>query len=130
MKHTYGIVLAALNGACAVAAGAYGAHSEFINDASRIMFNTSVQFQMWHALALLGVGCLLRVQNGASNKFYILSSLLFIIGIILFCGSLYLYGLTGERLFSGSAPAGGLCLIAGWLTLGVAALISHKKPDS
>lgn len=122
------LFLAGLNGALAVAGGAYGAHAEFVDAASREIFSTAVQFQMWHALALLGVACLIGRTSPAANKLFHLSASLFCIGIILFCGTLYLLGLSGPRLFPGSAPTGGMALIAGWVLLAIGGVISHKKP--
>ena len=48
--------------------------------------------------------------------------LLFVVGIVLFSGSLYLLSLTGARIFGPLTPLGGLAFLAGWVCLGVSAL--------
>lgn len=108
------LVLATLNGMIAVAAGAFGWHSLEVADSEmRDVFLTGVDYQMWHALALIGVAWLanrkphsksVRVAGGA-----------FVVGIILFSGSLYLTAITGEVLLPGAAPIGGFCLFGGWV---------------
>jgi uncharacterized membrane protein YgdD (TMEM256/DUF423 family) len=110
------LVVAAINGLIAVAAGAYGWHSLEVADSGlRDIFLTGVDYQMWHALALLGVAWLaarrpdsraVRVAGGA-----------FVAGIVLFSGSLYATAMTGAVPLPGAAPAGGFCLIGGWAAL-------------
>ena len=108
------IVLAGLNGLIAVAAGAYGAHG--LSDQADYLvesFNTGVDYHMWHALALLGVAWLADRTGGAAPVR--LAGLLFMAGIIFFSGSLYVFGITADIPFAGSAPAGGLMLMGGWI---------------
>ena len=114
------IVLAALNGMIAVAAGAYGAHG-LADEPDYLVrsFNTGVDYHMWHALALLGVGWLVDRTRGALAAR--LAGLAFVLGILLFSGSLYIFGITGDIPFSGSAPAGGITLMAGWALTAVSA---------
>ena len=100
------IVLAGINGLMAVAAGAYGAHglsgeSDYLVDS----FNTGVDYHMWHALALFGVAWLVDRTNGAFAARF--AGLLFVVGILFFSGSLYVFGITADIPFRGSAPAGG-----------------------
>ena len=121
------VTTGALLGAVAVALGAFGAHGlKKIVPAETVQtFQTGVQYQMYHALALLLTGllyekCSLRPARTAG--------ILFIIGIILFSGSLYV--LTAGKAADTSSldkagiitPFGGLAFISGWLFLFIAAI--------
>ncbi|MES1215571.1 MAG: DUF423 domain-containing protein [Bacteroidota bacterium] len=113
---------AAILGALAVMLGAFGAHSlkQIVSPETVTTFQTGVQYQMYHALALLATGIL---YERFSNKFIKWAGSCFIIGIILFSGSLYFLtalkatetvGLNGIGIVT---PFGGLFFIAGWLFL-------------
>ena len=113
------LVLAALNGALAVGLGAYGAHG--LDDAPEYLarsFNTGVQYHMWHALALVAVAWLASHTNGWLVR---LAGIGFVAGIVLFCGTLYVFGTTGNLPLRGLAPAGGTSLMAAWGLLALAA---------
>lgn len=114
------IAVAGLLGAVGVGMGAYASHGlGFIEDATvreaaRAMLQTAVQQQMFHALALLGVGALaLR----AESKLLALAGLLFTVGVLLFSGLIYLRILGGVDSLRAFVPWGGTCLIAAWLVL-------------
>lgn len=113
-----GIVFAALG----VVLGAFGAHAlkPLLTPESGQTYETAVRYQMYHAFALIGTGILFGNYPFKTLK---TASTLFIIGIILFSGSLFLLttmkmygeaGLTGIGIFT---PIGGLFLIGGWLAL-------------
>ena len=91
----YILTFASLNGFLVVALGAFGAHAlETIVDAKAMgVFETGVQYHLFHTLALFGNG-LLAGQYPAQKLFWIPASL-FATGIVLFAGSLYLLGMTG-----------------------------------
>ena len=113
--------LAGLNGLIAVAAGAYGHHAlAGLDPYFRDSFATGVDYQMWHALALLGVAWLADRRPGGYAA--AAAGALFSLGIVLFSGSLYHLGLTQVTLVVGAAPAGGMLLMAGWAALVWAAL--------
>jgi uncharacterized membrane protein YgdD (TMEM256/DUF423 family) len=76
---------------------------------------------MYHALALFGVA--LAVGRSPS-RLWTVSGALFTVGIIVFSGSLYALSLTGTRLWGAVTPLGGVCLLAGWLTVLLAAMRS------
>ena len=116
------LLIAAVNGGVAAAAGAYGRHWIETDDALRDTFNAGVQYHMWHALALLAVAGLAHMRDGKASAAWVRrTGWLFTIGMVLFSGSLYAYGLMGEPVFPGAAPAGGLVLIAAWISLAVTA---------
>ena len=110
-------LFAAFAGALGVVLGAFGAHALRGSIEPRLMetFQTAVQYQLIHALALLMVS-LTMGWLGQSLSFEI-SAYAFMAGIILFSGSLYGLVLTEMRWLGPVTPLGGLCLIAGWLAM-------------
>lgn len=121
--HRQYLIYAALFGGLAVALGAFGAHGlERITQDAKILhgFQTGVQYQMYHAIALLFAGV---IYDKLKNNWIKWSANSFIIGILLFSGSLYL--LTFLKIQSSSftqyigplTPLGGIFFIAGWLFL-------------
>jgi uncharacterized membrane protein YgdD (TMEM256/DUF423 family) len=106
----------ALLASIGVALGAFGAHGlkATLGAAELGWWETAVQYQMWHALALVALG-LSPIRARAA-------AWLFAGGILLFSGSLYLMALTGVRALGMVTPVGGLLLILGWAALGLAAL--------
>ncbi len=116
------LLFAAGNGFLAVAFGAFGAHGLQARLSVELMatFQTAVQYHFYHALALLGVALLsLQFPTAALPR---ASGYLFLAGIVLFSGSLYVLALTGIRWLGAITPIGGLAFLAGWLCLGVFAL--------
>ena len=105
--------IAAVNGALAVAAGAFGAHGlkALLSPNMLAVFETSARYHMYHALAM-------AIAALAGARF---APALFLGGIVLFSGSLYLMALTGWRGIAWATPFGGLALLAGWLLLALAA---------
>ena len=104
-----------------VAAGAFGAHAlkNILSDSALATFETGVRYQMYHAFGLLVVSLLAaRYGSGLVG----LTGWLFVAGILLFSGSLYLLALTDLRFFGAITPLGGLCFLAGWALLLVMAI--------
>lgn len=110
---------AAILGALAVVLGAFGAHSleKVLEPKSLQAFETGVRYQFYHALALLAAGML------AERYRTLWAGRLFIAGIIAFSGSLYLLttrsvtGIESLVWLGPVTPLGGLCFIAGWISL-------------
>ena len=115
------LLAADISGAIAVAAGAYGHHGLDADDVAREAFMTGVQYQMWHALALLAAAWLSE-SSGSRRRWALGAATFFVLGTLLFSGTLYIFGATGDVPVAGAAPAGGIAFIAGWLLLAVAAL--------
>ncbi|MHA7815860.1 MAG: DUF423 domain-containing protein [Pseudohaliea sp.] len=113
--------LGALAGLLAVAFGAFGAHAlrGRLDDYARGVFETAVQYHFYHALALALVGVLLLSQP--ATALLKSSGWLFLIGIAVFSGSLYLLAITGIKWLGAVTPIGGLAFIAGWGCLAAAA---------
>jgi uncharacterized membrane protein YgdD (TMEM256/DUF423 family) len=110
------LVIAAINGFVAVAAGAFGAHGlqGKLDAHSLEVFETGARYQMYHALAM-GLAALAIRGNAASTAQ--VAAVFFLIGIALFSGSLYILALTGTRAFGIVTPFGGLAFLVGWATL-------------
>jgi len=123
------ITVAGLLGATGVGMAAYASHGlGFIADpqlreATRSTLQLAVQQQMFHALALLGVGVLARQ---ASSRWLVVAGLLFTLGVLLFSGLIYLRTFTGSEALRALVPWGGSCLMAAWLALVVAGWRGRK----
>lgn len=111
------VAYAAFAGALGVILGAFGAHGLRDTLEPRLMqtFETAVQYQLIHALALLLVS-IMYLQVGRALAFEI-SLYAFMAGILLFSGSLYGLVLTDMRWLGPVTPLGGLCFIIGWFAL-------------
>jgi uncharacterized membrane protein YgdD (TMEM256/DUF423 family) len=107
--------LGALAGLSGVALSAYAAH--VLTGAAQAAVNSAVEMQMFHALALLFVGLWARRGRRITH----LAGLAFVVGIVLFSGSIYATHLRGLKLTQ-FAPSGGMTLMAGWLLLALSAL--------
>lgn len=116
------IAIAAINGFLAVGLGAFAAHGlrDRLPEDLLAVFQTGVQYQMYHALALFGVG-LLGIQF-ADSPLLRASGFMFIAGIVIFSGSLYILSLSGIRWLGAITPIGGLAFLTGWLLLAIAML--------
>ncbi|NUQ00991.1 MAG: DUF423 domain-containing protein [Armatimonadetes bacterium] len=109
------VAVAACLGAAAVAFGAFGAHGleGRVRSEDLATWETAARYQMYHAVALLAAAALRPYRLG-------LIAALFLAGTLLFSGSLYLLVLTNTGWFGAITPLGGLCFIAGWVTLAYA----------
>jgi uncharacterized membrane protein YgdD (TMEM256/DUF423 family) len=114
----------------AVLSGAFAAHGlKTMLDAQQLaLFETAARYQMYHALALLVVGVMLTIPQ-FSQSLLKLAALAFILGIILFSGSLYLLALIGVSWLGAITPLGGLAFLSGWLFMMAAALKTVPKDD-
>lgn len=112
-------IVGVINGFLAVALGAFGAHGleGKISDSALKTWEKAVTYQMFHTGAILITGLLL-LKTKASV--FLWSGWLFVIGIILFSGSLYFYSTTGVRSLAMITPFGGITFLIGWIVLGYA----------
>ena len=116
------LLVSGILGALAVIFGAMGAHAlkNLISSEQLVSYETAVKYQMYHALAVLIVGL---IQKESSSKYLKYAINLFLIGVILFSGSIYLLSLQDLIGFKFSTflgpitPFGGIFLIAGWIML-------------
>ena len=106
----------AVLGLVAVALGAFGAHALRSRVTPELLatFETGVRYHVYHALALFA--CAWAMDRWPSPQ-VVWAGGLFVTGIVLFSGSLYLLTLTGARWWGGVTPLGGLAFLAGWVCL-------------
>lgn len=126
------VVTGAIAGAVAVALGAFGAHGlKAVLEPNGVqVFETGVRYQFYHSIALVLVGLL---HNWCPTKQVRMAATMFLWGILLFSGSLYV--LTGAAIAGKSlgmfgivTPIGGLLYIAGWLLL-AAGVATYKDTE-
>ena len=115
------LFLAAVNGALALLAGAFAAHGLKARLSPDLLgvFDTGARYHMSHALAMGLAGFVARGPAETRAK---IAAGLFLLGIVLFSGSLYLMALTGQSAFGFVTPIGGLTWVAAWVMLALAAL--------
>ena len=111
------ILLAGINGFLAVSIGAFAAHilRDRLSPDLLNTFQTGVQYHMYHALGLFGIGLLML--NFPTSNLLRISAYLMIAGIVLFSGSLYLLSITGTRWLGAITPLGGLCFLSAWVLI-------------
>ncbi len=99
-----------------VAAGAFGAHGlkERLEPEMLNVFEVGVRYQMYHALALLGVAWAMSRWPGSVG---VAGGWLFVAGTVIFSGSLYALSLSDIRWLGAITPLGGLAFLGGWLCL-------------
>ena len=104
----------------AVILGAFGAHAlkSRLDEYALGVFETAVQYHFYHSLTLLAVGIIALQQP--QTMLLKSSGWLFLLGIVVFSGSLYLLSVTGVRWLGAITPLGGLAFIAGWACLAAA----------
>jgi len=118
-----------ISGALAVVLGAFGAHAlkDLLNEQQMHTYETAVQYHFYHSIALAITGLL---QLNISNKWTAYAGKLFIAGLLLFSGSLYLMSflnaasVEGVKWLGAITPLGGVSFIAGWICL----FLSVTKP--
>ena len=115
------VIVASVFGAITIAIGAFGAHvlKEFISEKALTSFETGVQYQMYHVLAILILGFTDVIPSNTQKLVF----RFFIFGIILFSVSIYFLSLNEILPFNSDVlgfitPIGGMFFIIGWLQLG------------
>ena len=117
MNQKITLLVGAILGTLGVAFGAFGAHAlkNILAQNGRMeTYELAVRYQFYHALAILFVGLMMEKISHSGMQW---SSLLLLIGVLLFSGSLYGYALTNIKGFAMVTPIGGLFLLAGWAML-------------
>ncbi len=107
------VAVGAALGCVAVILGAFGAHAlkGQVTVEALGWWKTAVQYQMWHALAVVGLG----LSRWGRRAF--LPAMLFVAGVVIFSGTLYAMALGAPRWLGAITPLGGLLLIGGWALL-------------
>ncbi|GAA0462567.1 DUF423 domain-containing protein [Alkalibacillus silvisoli] len=110
------LMIGAISGFITVALGAFGAHG-LENRLSEKMMQTwekAVQYQMFHTIAIFIASILLLKTE---LTVFQTSGWAFLVGILIFSGSLYIYSLTSTKFFAMITPIGGLAFLIGWIIL-------------
>lgn len=122
------LIAGAVLGFLSVALGAFGAHAlkPHLVQAGRLdTFELAVEYQFYHAFALLITGILGHIWPSDKFKY---AAICFILGVGFFSGSLYALSFAGLGLFGLLTPIGGVLLILGWSFLAVGLLQNKKAP--
>ncbi len=110
------LIISSVFGLLAVGLGAFGAHAlkGVLTANGRLeTYELATRYQFYHTLALLVVGLLMEKFPALG-----ISALLFMIGMIIFSGSLYILSLTNQTWWGAITPIGGIFLLLGWASLG------------
>lgn len=133
MKNKF-ILAAATSGFFCIAFGAFASHglAQTLDAKALSWIDTGMQYQMFHTLALLTLG-LFQFVNSVQNPTACRTNALniiggsWVLGILLFSGSLYALALCGQRFFVWSTPLGGVCFMIGWSVLFFVSIRTQKN---
>lgn len=116
------IISGAIHGFLAVALGAFAAHGlkDVLDDYGTGIWNTAVQYQMFHAAALILVGILMARSILGEVKQLKIAMICFNLGILIFSGSLMILALTGIKVLGAITPIGGVLFLVGWVMVMIA----------
>jgi len=122
MNKLFWIQVIAINGLLTVILGAFAAHVlDGVLTAQRIeTFDTAVQYHLFHTLALFGLVCV--DDTVLATRWIKYAAGFFLLGIIVFCGSLYLFAATSISILAMITPLGGLAFMIGWIMLSLSAI--------
>ncbi|MGE7664427.1 DUF423 domain-containing protein [Ureibacillus composti] len=117
------IISGAIHGFLAVAFGAFGAHAlkEILNEYSAGIWDTAVQYQMFHASALLVIGILMSSKLFGDVKQLKWATICMNLGIVFFSGSLFILAISGIGILGAITPIGGVLFLSGWILVIVSA---------
>ena len=109
-------IAAAISGFLSVAFGAFGAHTlkNVLDEYGKSIYEKAVLYQMFHTIALFVVGIL---QHFVKDTSFSIAGWGFLIGILLFSGSLYAFAATGVKWLATITPFGGVAFLFGWFWL-------------
>lgn len=113
------LITGSLLGMLAVILGAFAAHGlqNSVDAKFLAVFRTGVDYQFYHSFALLLTGVIMHVFS--PSTLFKVAGIAFIVGVVIFSGSLYLYVFTTNKVFGMITPIGGLSFIIGWLLLSI-----------
>lgn len=113
------IISGAIHGFLAVALGAFAAHAleDLLDDYSAGIWDTAIQYQMFHAAALILVGILMSKAIFGEVKLLKIAMFCFNAGIVFFAGSLMVLAFTGIGVLGAITPIGGVFFLVGWIMI-------------
>lgn len=115
--HKLFLIISSASGMLAVGLGAFGAHAlkaKLQTEGTLDTYQTAVQYQFYHTLALLGIALLM---TKIESQWLTYAGYSMTLGILIFSGSLYVLCFTGMKWLGAITPIGGLLFIAGWFCL-------------
>ena len=117
------IILGAVFAFLAVAFGAFGAHAlkNILTDHYAAVWETAVQYQMFHALGLIVIGILMSKSLIGPTPLLSRAGILMFIGVLLFSGSLYVLATTQIKILGAITPIGGVLFLISWILIIIAA---------
>lgn len=116
------LIAGAINGFLSVALGAFGAHAlkGRLSEKYLAIWETAVQYQMFHAVALIAIAILMHPNLLGASGALSTAGYAILIGIIIFSGSLFALALSGVGILGAITPIGGVAFLVGWVMLIVA----------
>lgn len=122
------IISGAIHGFLAVALGAFAAHAleDVLDDYGAGIWDTAVQYQMFHAVGLVLVGILMSKAIFGEVKQLKIAMICFNAGILFFTGSLMILAISGIGILGAITPIGGVLFLIGWVMVIITALKKAK----
>lgn len=122
------IISGAVHGFIAVVLGAFGAHAleNVLDEYSTDIWNTAIQYQMLHAVALIAVGILMSRPLFGEVKKLKQAMICFNLGVVFFSGSLFILALSGIKVLGAITPIGGVLFLAGWILV-IISTMNHRE---
>ena len=122
------IISGAIHGFLVVALGAFGAHAleNILDEYGTGIWETAVQYQMFHAIAILAIGVLMSPKLLGSVKQLKSAVICMNLGVVFFSGSLYILAISGISILGAITPIGGVLFLAGWVLV-IIATLKHKN---
>ena len=122
------IIAGAINAFFAVAFGAFGAHAlkEKLSEKYLAIWETAVQYQMYHAIGLIVIGILMSSSIIGNVSQLSWAGYLMLAGIIVFSGSLYVLSLSGIGILGAIPPIGGVMFLGAWIMV-IIAVVKHMN---
>ncbi|PJZ54321.1 DUF423 domain-containing protein [Leptospira adleri] len=115
------LILSSISGFLGVAIGAFGAHAlkPFLSPEMLAIYETGNKYHLIHSIPPLILSLTGYVHTSKSAW---LSAILFLFGVLIFSGSLYLLAVTGIKILGAITPIGGICFLLAWALLGLSAI--------
>lgn len=122
------IIAGAINAFIAVAFGAFGAHAlkEKLSEKYLAIWETAVQYQMYHAIGLIVIGILMSTNIIGNVSQLNWAGYLMLAGIVIFSGSLYILSLSGIGVLGAITPIGGVAFLVAWVLV-IIAVVKHMN---
>jgi uncharacterized membrane protein YgdD (TMEM256/DUF423 family) len=120
------IISGAINAFLAVAFGAFGAHAlkEKLSEKYLAIWETAVQYQMYHAIGLIVIGILMSPSIIGHVSQLSWAGYFMLAGIVIFSGSLYVLSLSGIGILGAITPIGGVAFLIAWVLV-IVAVVKH-----